>query len=118
MFTRVLLKVARMFAMPTMMFLEPLALMIFLAFASSPSSSAAVGADPAAGASGGVAGAPAPGFPSAPASPTAFLPFGALPSALASVVFASPAGAAAPSGAASFFGAAFLGFVSSAILRD
>src|SRR5208283_948159 len=66
MVTLVLLKVARMLAMPTAIFLEPLALMIFLALASSASNSAAVGAE---GAATGPAGAAAP---SAPAG--AFLP--------------------------------------------
>jgi hypothetical protein len=39
-------------AIPTKMFLAPFALMIFLAFGSSPSNSAAVGAEPATGCSG------------------------------------------------------------------
>src|ERR1041385_5174666 len=64
--TCVLLKVARMFAMPMEMFLAPLALTIFLAFGSSPSNSCAVGAAAATGApsaagaaaGGGGAGAP------------------------------------------------------------
>src|ERR1051325_11427702 len=44
MLTSVLLKVARIFAIPTAMFLAPLALMIFLPARSSAKSSAAVGA--------------------------------------------------------------------------
>src|SRR2546425_12545037 len=72
MLTRVLLKVARMLATPLMMFLAPLALMIFLPAKSSASNSAAVGAAatgagaaPSAGfaasAGGGGAAPPAPG---------------------------------------------------------
>src|ERR1043165_4972849 len=49
MLTCVLLNVARMFATPTLMFFEPLALTIFLPARSSPSNSAAVGALPATG---------------------------------------------------------------------
>src|SRR5438093_13394478 len=55
MLTRVLLKVARMLATPLMMFLAPLALMIFLPAKSSASNSAAVGA-------AATAAAPSAGF--------------------------------------------------------
>src|SRR5256885_12580851 len=58
MVTWVLLKVAKMLAMPTAIFFAPFALMIFLALGSSPSNSAAVGAD---GAATGSAGLAAPG---------------------------------------------------------
>src|SRR5208337_1457723 len=55
MLTWVLLNVARMLAMPELMFLACLALMIFLAAASSPKSSAAVGAAGMTAASAGLA---------------------------------------------------------------
>jgi len=117
--TRVLLKVARMLAIPVLIFLAPLALTIFLAAASSPSNSAAVGAVPAVG-SAGLAGSGA-------ASPGAAFFAGALagrasPAAFADAAGAWPAGAAASgageagaSGLASFLGAVFFGFASSAI---
>src|ERR1035441_9629020 len=74
MLTRVLLKVARMLATPLTMFLEPLALTIFLPARSSASNSAAVGAAtaatgaaPSAGLAGDLAAAASgfvPGLPS------------------------------------------------------
>src|SRR5215472_2047173 len=108
--TRVLLKVARIFAMPVTMFLEPLALTIFFPARSSASSSAAVGAAAAAGAA-----------PSAAlgASPTAAAAVAAFLDALGAG-WPSPAdltaGFSAPAAASgfSFLGAAFF-FVSSAI---
>src|SRR5467141_665140 len=91
MVTCVLLNVARIFAMPTAMFFEPLALMIFLALGSSPSNSAAVGAagadigstglggSPPSGALGApLAGASPLGPPLAGASPAAFAALGSL----------------------------------------
>src|SRR5207245_1948160 len=60
MLTRVLLKVARILATPLMMFLAPLALMIFLPAKSSARSSAAVGAATAGGAPSAGLGASAP----------------------------------------------------------
>src|SRR5688500_16643707 len=102
-----------MLAMPVLMFLDPLALTIFLAFASSPSNSAAVGATPAAGTASAAPGAAA-GLPSAPSpGAAAFFARGAFASLVSAAGFASAAGAAAPS-AASFLGA-FFGFVSSAM---
>src|SRR6266850_3462653 len=82
MVTMVLLKVARMLAMPMVMFLAPLALTIFLPAMSSASSSAAVGAAargaaPGAAASPGFAasGAAAPAAAGAPASAAAAAAF-------------------------------------------
>src|SRR6185437_2791246 len=102
--TCVLLNVARMFAMPTEIFLAPLALTIFLPAKSSASNSAAVGAEPATGA------APSAGLAAgASAAPAAAGAFFALVSSAALAGFS----AAAPSGLPSFFGAGF--FFSSAI---
>src|SRR5437773_2538425 len=104
--TCVLLKVARMLATPVVMFFEPLALMIFLAAASSASNSAAVGATGAAAA----AGAASPGLPGS--VPSVFLGgLGDLGSAAALGSSAAPA----PSGLVSFFSAGFLDLVSSDI---
>src|SRR5438105_3873273 len=111
MLTRVLLKVARMLAIPLRMFLAPLALMIFLPAISSASNSAAVGA--------ATAGAPAAGAPSAVFGGSAT---GASPSVTAGAVFFGALGpGVAPLGAVfspdsafgSFFGAGF--FFSSAM---
>src|SRR5207244_731425 len=108
--TCVLLNVAKMLAMPTEMFLAPLALTIFLPAKSSANNSAAVGAEPATGtmpsAAGFGASATAAG---APAAAGAFLPL------VSSAAFAGFS-AAAPSGLPSFFGAGFF-FVSSAIIQ-
>src|SRR6476646_5269126 len=100
MLTKVLLKVARMFAMPLLMFLAPLALIIFLPAISSASSSAAVGA--AAGApatASGALGASATGVAASPPGAAAgfFGLFGAWPSAAG-----FPAGFSAASGLDSF----------------
>src|SRR6202167_2390870 len=104
--TLVLLNVARILAMPTEMFLEPLALMIFLALASSASNSAAVGADGAA--------TTAPGTAAADASHSGFQRAGA--AFLAGLAAASGAAAsAAAAGLPSFLGADFFGLGSSAI---
>src|SRR5262245_15377915 len=96
--TWVLLKVARILATPTAMFLDPFALMIFLALGSSPRSSAAVGAAAATGAAFAASAAGAAAGLSGP----------------------SPAGFAAFSGAGlpSFFDSDFFGFVSSAITNQ
>src|SRR5450432_2780143 len=88
--TCVLLNVARIFAMPATTFLACLALMTFFALASSPKSSAAVGAATATGVSAGLV------------SPAEASAVGA-----AFLAGFSPAGLAAPSGLASFFGADF-----------
>src|SRR2546429_607623 len=105
MLTRGLLKVARMLAMPTEIFLAPLALTIFLPAMSSASNSAAVGA--ATAATGPVAsaglGASAPGAaPSAGAAPFFWPLAGA-----ASPGAALAAGFSAAPSAFSFFGADF-----------
>src|SRR6267143_1097889 len=121
MVTCVLLNVARIFAMPTAMFFEPLALMIFLALGSSPSNSAAVGAAGADIGSTGLGGSPPSGALGAPLA--AGSPFGA-PLAGASplgppLAGASPAAFAALGSLAGFFGfgsSAF--FASSAIGLD
>src|SRR2546423_8481942 len=111
MVTWVLLKVARMFAMPTAICFAPLALMIFLALGSSPSNSAAVGAEGAATGSVGLAGSvpSALGAPLAGASPFAPLA-GASPLAAAPLAGASPACLAAFGSLGSFAG--FFGFSS------
>src|SRR6266567_2644208 len=72
MLTRVLLNVARMLATPLVMFLAPLALMIFLVARSSASSSAAVGAAPPATAPSTGLGAAAAGA-TPPAAATSVL---------------------------------------------
>src|SRR5271163_2999976 len=102
MVTLVLLKVAKMLAMPTAIFLAPLALMIFLELASSASNSAAVGAETA-----------ATGAAGAPASAAGF--FGSAPGASGAPGFLA---VSAPSGLPSFLGAGFLVFVSSAIMEN
>src|SRR5437870_2142098 len=71
MLTRVLLKVARMLAMPLLIFLAPLALTIFLPAISSASNSAAVGAATAAAGAPGTAGSPGLGASAAGAAPSA-----------------------------------------------
>src|SRR2546426_4826688 len=117
MLTNVLLNVARILAMPLMMFLAPLALTIFLPANSSASNSAAVGAaagTPAAGAAS-VALTPsaAAGWPSPPAA-GAFLPLAGAPSLVClEPAFAAASGFASVSALASFFGEGF--FFSSAI---
>src|SRR4051812_5761795 len=99
--TWVLLKVARMLATPTAMFLAPLALTIFFPADSSANRSAAVGALPATISPGAALGA------SAPSGALAGAALGAAPSA---------AGAAAALAGLSAFGSfAFFGFASSAI---
>ena len=118
MLTLVLLKVAKILAMPTAMFFEPLALTIFLALGSSPSNSAAVGAGgmtgsavlPASAAAGAPAAAGALAAAGAPAAA------GALAGA-ASFFAASSAPAGGASGLCFFSGAGFLGCCSSAIVQ-
>src|SRR5438046_9881758 len=106
--TCVLLKVTRILAMPEVIFFEPLALMIFLAAASSASNSAAVGAT---GAAAGEAGAPSPALAGSVAS--VFL---AGLADLGSVVAAFGASIpAAPSGLPSFFTTGFFDLGSSGI---
>src|ERR1039458_7954076 len=118
MVTLVLLKVARMLAIPTVMFLAPLALMILRALASSPSNSAAVGAETAATkpTTGAAPGAPgAPGAAGAAAGLSLASPGAAaalsLPSAGASAPVDFLGGweplGAWPSGLPSFLGAGF-----------
>src|SRR2546426_14227 len=104
--TSVLLKVARMLATPLMIFLEPLALMIFLPARSSASNSAAVGAATTAAVTPPSAGF---GASAAGAAPSAA---GAAPFLAALAGCASPAGlptafSAAASGLGSFLGAVF-----------
>src|SRR5213594_1543926 len=108
MLTRVLLKVARIFATPLTIFFAPLALMIFLPAKSSASNSAAVGA-----AATGAGAAPSAGLAASAGGA------GAAPSAAGAAPFRgglagceSPAGLAAAFsaeawGLASFLGAAF-----------
>src|SRR6185295_4907412 len=69
--TWVLLNVARMFAMPTVIFFACLALMIFLPALSSPSSSAAVGAVAATGPVGAAGAAASLGLPASAGAPAA-----------------------------------------------
>src|SRR6188508_3163250 len=107
--TCVLLNVARMLAIPTEIFFAPLTLMIFFAFGSSASNSAAVGA---AGAATG--SAVAAGLAPSGAAPSAFSFFAGLACPSAAGAFAV---FSAASGFASFLGAAFFGFVSSAIVQ-
>src|ERR1051325_4494948 len=114
--TMVLLKVARMFATPELMFFAPLALMIFFVAASSASNSAAVGAatagaPPAGGAAAAAASAPLAG---SPPSPAAF--FGAL-GGLPSAEPLAAAGWGGESGFPSGLEAGFLDWVSSAIKK-
>src|SRR5258708_2078679 len=108
MLTWVLLKVARIFAIPVEIFFEPFALMIFLAFGSSASNSPAVGATPAGGAVGAAAA------PGAVGAASAVAPAGAAFSFLTG--FAAFSSVAAAAGFASFFGAAFF-LGSSAIIK-
>src|ERR1041385_4507743 len=102
MLTRVLLKVARMFATPLVIFFPPFALMIFLPARSSASSSAAVGAATAGAApsTGLGASAAAAGAVSAGAGAAPFFP--ALAGAASPAGF--PAGFAAVVSLASFLG--------------
>src|SRR5688572_15725900 len=102
--TSVLLNVAKMFAMPELMFLACLALMIFFASAPSPRSSAAVGAAPATGSAGlaaSLAGASAGAPPAAAGAFSGFSAFSGL--------------SALGLSACGFF--SFFGFVSSAITQ-
>src|SRR6185369_15813320 len=103
MVTCVLLKVARIFAMPVEIFLAPLALTIFLPARSSASNSAAVGAAAATGASGAfaVASAAAAGAAAPASGAAAFL------AGFSSAGLAAGFSAAAASGLPSFFGALF-----------
>src|SRR5580765_5126001 len=108
MLTRVLLKVARMLAMPTRTFLAPLALMIFLPAKSSANNSAAVGAA-ATGAAPSAGLAPSAAAGAAPsAGAAAFLGAFSAFSPLSAFSAAGFAGfSAAPSGLPSFFGPDF-----------
>src|SRR5215469_11513555 len=113
MVTIVLLKVARMFAMPLVMFLAPLALTIFLPARSSASNSAAVGA---AATAATPAAAPSAGFGASPGVPASAGAAAGFLDALALSGFSAVALAgfsAAASGLASFLGADF--FFSSAM---
>src|ERR1017187_4471119 len=121
MLTSVLLKVARMLATPLTMFLEPLALTIFLPARSSASNSAAVGAATAATGAAPSAGLGASAAGPAPSATGAAPFFGALagaasPSGLAAGLSGDLAAAASGfvPGLPSFFGAGFF-FVSSAM---
>src|SRR5439155_5429835 len=111
MVTCVLLKVAKMLAIPVVIFLEPLALMIFFAAASSASNSAAVGA---AGAVAGAAGRASAVLATSEAAAAGAAFLGAL-AVLASGAALGASAAPGVSGLASFFTAGFLGLVSSAI---
>src|SRR5437762_10941540 len=115
MVTWVLLNVARMLATPDVMFFDPLALMIFLAAASSANNSAAVGATGVAAAAAGAAGGAA--FPASAVSAAPGDFFGAL-AALGSAAALGASAAGAVSGLVSFFAAGFLGLVSSAIKQN